>query len=198
MSSTMVEEVSAQAFVRNAHKQTVRSALKQLDAFKAMKEEDEPAVFRALAGNIAIYGCSTECDFPNVPISAIKAGKVVLTFNLLEAARTISEIPQNWLGEPTIRPTFRQCMEPFADHARLYLMEAKKRGTFTHLYDKMPKLCRGAPQVAFDFNAGLNFNTVSNGEKYVIQKLNERLFALESAKKKEESFLDQGGEVNPV
>lgn len=174
----------------------VLEKLKVVKGLEGITGENKDAILRVVSGNIAIFGTSGDTVFPALELGVYGNKKKITSFRLDEAVVAIKDLIGTFT-EQNLNPTFRNLMEPFAKYAIVFLSAAKARGELTNLAAKMPKTCGKAPEIAFDFNAGINYNCLSNNQKSVIQRLNERLFSTENEKSKLEGFLDQG-ETAPV
>nr|QQG34611.1 CP [Avocado betaflexivirus 1] len=172
-----------------------------LGAIPGVPWTDGP-VLGALFGNIALLGASEESEFPDlqitVPASTTGAVTAGGSFKLSDVVNAIRTARDGATQEEIRNLTLRQMCEPFAQEARTALFEMKKAGVVSNLAIKMRKIGGRAPQVCFDFNAGLNQNTLSNSEKSVIQQLNVRLFKTEQELSKNEAFRDGQGSADPI
>lgn len=178
------------------YKKKVLEKLKTVKGLENIDGENQGAILRVVSGNIAIFGTSGDTIFPSLELGVYGNKKKITAFKLDEAVSAIKDLVGTF-GEQNLSPTFRNLMEPFAVYAIAFLAAAKARGEMTNLAKKMPKTCGKAPEVAFDFNSGINYNCLSNNQKSVVQRLNERLFSTEAEKSKLEGFLDQG-ETAPI
>nr|QQG34597.1 CP [Daiswa trichovirus 1] len=161
----------------------VRATVVPADVQQAILDHIAGDIF----GNIALYQASESAIFPNVTriIPSISIGQPVVDYqfeyNLRVMVDTFKALIQTSANVAIRGITFRQLCVPFAEEARTFLRNHYlANGGVSALAETMPSMCESAPWVAFDFNKGLNFRTLSSGERRVIQNLNRRLFSSQS------------------
>nr|AEN25487.1 coat protein [Scaevola virus A] len=159
-------------------------------------DSEQYEIIKSIFSNIAIQGTSEETEFFDEDIDVTEYGdtKSFCKYNLKDVVSDIKSWKANHKEEKMRNLTFRQVCEAFAPEAKVGLMRLDASGIHTNLYQKMPDTCSAAPELAFDFNNGLNLSRLSKKEKKVVQNLNRRLFSSENAKAEVEAALDTVGD----
>nr|DAC85169.1 TPA_asm: CP [Grapevine berry inner necrosis virus]DAC85175.1 TPA_asm: CP [Grapevine berry inner necrosis virus] len=153
-----------------------------------LNDNQQSLVLDHIFGNIAIEGTSEETVYPQ-SMTQCKEGfdptmPVVKEYNLSSVINKMRIYKESHKNEDIKSMTFRQLCASFAIDAKLGLLKFSRYGVHSNIYKKHPKICDKAPEMAFDFNDGLNFNLLTKKQKTVIQNLNQLLFRVESEKQK--------------
>lgn len=141
-------------------------------------------VLEDVFGNIAVLGASENTDFPagNRRTRTFRMGEnnYVFQYDLSEFINAIKNAQFSSELEGVANATLRQMCIPFAENAKAFLRRVyQEHGEVSNLAKKMPQSCLRAPWVAFDFNGGLYFLTLTTQERAVVQNLKRRLFNTE-------------------
>nr|AFU55323.1 coat protein [Potato virus T] len=177
-------------------------------ATQALKDGAKEQMLRFLFGRIAISSASRNTIWPDVEItsedlqigmSAASAGppsvaaapvSLIFRVNFNSYVKMLIALSNTSTNPFVKNKTLRQMCMPFAKYAYGYLSEM---GYATWAYEKMPKLCRKAKWVAFDFASGLLIDTtmqLNDDEKTVIQGLGARLFKTQQSIQIADSTMD--------
>nr|BCS83842.1 coat protein [Grapevine berry inner necrosis virus] len=157
-------------------------------ALHGLNENNQSVVLDHIFGNIAIEGTSEETVYPQSNTKCHEGFDptmpVIKEYSLLNIVNKIKIYKESHKNEDIKSMTFRQICASFAIDAKLGLQRFGRYGVHSNMYKKHPKICDKAPEMAFDFNDGLNFNLLTKQQKTVIQNLNQLLFRVESEKQK--------------
>nr|WCJ12506.1 MAG: coat protein [Physalis chlorosis virus] len=197
--------MAAQIVVNESIREVVLTALKEqggplhppadTDDFR----KKERALLKSLFSNIALQGTSDETVYPDINLDARfnlahNSEPVLCTYNLhttinrLKNARLNSDI--NYIRNLT----WRQLCKPFANEAKLGLVMMDELDVHTHLYKEFPDGLDKAPEVAFDFYDGLNYNELRPTQKKAIQFMNNRKFLILNLTRKVDAEIENSGD----
>ncbi|CCC20965.2 coat protein [Grapevine Pinot gris virus] len=161
-----------------------------------LTEGNKDLVLDHIFANIAVEGTSGETIYPTTMVKCYESFNpslpVVKEYSLAEVVNKIRVYKESHTNNDIKLMTFRQVCAAFAIDAQLGLVKFYRLNMHTNIYKKHPKLCDKAPEVAFDFNEGLNFNNLTPNQKSVIQNLNRLLFHVESEKQKTNAITASG------
>lgn len=125
-------------------------------------------------------------ELPGETNKGLRDSKVLFKVNFSTLVQSLMVLLRSSDNVYVVNKTFRRLCIAFAEEAKNYLDAKKSEGEYSNLCMNMPRTCKPAPEVCFDFNSGLDILKMTEVQARVIQQLNRRLFATELRKRESE------------